>query len=187
MKKWSSLPILHFAIFHHFCHETEHSTFILQPNKKLSKGNLSFLQQFYHFSSSLLPTILRSQSSFSFPSSWPHTLFEMRMGRWGEKPRRNTPPRCQYSGPGWMRRTCDTPAARQQWLSSDLIQIRFWTPRTLFITPTARQFASQTQLRQFSDIWWCDCEWRVESSCILLDQNSFLLFMYLHVKFKWNL
>ena len=115
-KKWSSLPILHFAIFHHYCHETGHSGFILQPNKKLSKGNLFTTVPtitFHHFSSSLLPTTLRSQSSFSFQSSWPPTPFEMRMGRWGEKPRRNTPPRCQYSDPGWMRRTCDTPAPRQ--------------------------------------------------------------------------
>ena len=159
MKKWSSLPILHFAIFHHYCHETGHSGFTMQPNKNLSKvKGASFLylsiaknNSLHHFSSSSLPTTLRSQSSFSFQSSWPPTPSEMRMGRWGEKPRRNTPPRCQYSGPGWMRRTCDTPAARQ--LSSDLIQIRFWTPRT-FITYTARQFASQTRLRPLKQLMW---------------------------------
>ena len=61
----------------------------------------------HNFSLSLLRVISKNQSSSNFRSCWQPILLGMRTGRWGGRTRQNTPLHCQYSDPGWMKRTCD--------------------------------------------------------------------------------
>ena len=134
VKKWSSLPILHFAIFHHYCHETEHSGFILQPN--CPKGT-SFL---HHHNDFIISVHRHSQQLWEAnQASAPHPLGHLPPSKWGwddeEKNQDGIPhhPANIQTLAGWEElvtpRQPDTGPG-----SSDLIQIRFWTPRTFIIT-----------------------------------------------------
>ena len=110
---------LNFALIStwHVCHEkyftflSRATTTIMGDPNIFTACNI-FAWQWNIFSLLSRPTISRSRSSCSCRSCWRPTRSATRTEQCGEKRRRNTRPRCQYSDPGWMRRTCDNQSLR---------------------------------------------------------------------------
>ena len=175
MKKWSSLPILHFAIFHHYCHETGHSCFTMQPNKNLSKvKGSSFL---YRSITVYIISVHRHSQQLweANQASASNPLGHLPPPKWGwddeEKNQDGIPHH----------------AANIQALAGWEELVTHWQPDTSAVTWSKSdsgllEHSSPTQPDSLpvklslglSNIW-CECEWRVESNCIFLDQNSFVL------------
>ena len=101
----------------HVCHEkyftflSRATTTIMGDPNIFTACNI-FAWQWNIFSLLSRPTISRSRSSCSCQSCWRPTRSATRTEQCGEKRRRSTRPRCQYSDPGWMRRTCDNQSLR---------------------------------------------------------------------------
>ena len=155
IKKWSSLPILHFAIFHHYCHETGHSGFTLQPNKNLSKvkeasflhlGITVYIISVHRHSQQLWEA---NQASASNP------LGHLPPPKWGwddeEKNQDGIPHHAAniQALAGWEELVThrQPDASAVTWSKSD-------SGLREHSSPTARQFASQTQLRPLKHLMW---------------------------------
>ena len=171
-KKWSSLPILHFAIFHHYCHETGHSGFILQPNKKLSKGNLFTTAPtitFLSFQFIVTPNNFEKPIKLQLPILLATYPLRNEDGTMRRKTKTEYPTTLPIFRPWLDEKNLWHPGTQTvTWSKSDSGLWEHSSPQQPDSLPVKLSLG-------ISDIW-CDRQWRVESNCILLDQNSYFLY-----------